>query len=199
MIQLSNEVCVPPFHVCPSIPRCGFTRRVLGSGRGRCALPRPAAQARSSVLVPTLQGAEGHAGCGVRDGAAQRHGRGVRERTQAVESCTQQAWLSPVSIEIFGGRFDPTGLRFPHKNPAMKLMPANDVRNWAAIWEMQGHKPQFASAIRYVSLHFDCAPDALHHRRVKARAASARPSACSRHRLLSHIAPSRWATPSPYA
>jgi len=46
---------------------------------------------------------------------------------------SKKPWLSPVSVSVFGGRFDPTGLRFPHKNPAMKQMPASDIRDWDAI------------------------------------------------------------------
>jgi len=38
-----------------------------------------------------------------------------------------------VSVQVFGGRFDPAKLRFPHSNPAMKSTPASDVRNWDVI------------------------------------------------------------------
>ena len=44
------------------------------------------------------------------------------------------AWLSPVSVEVVGGRFDPTALRFPWSwLPALKGMPASDLRDWEAI------------------------------------------------------------------
>jgi menaquinone-dependent protoporphyrinogen oxidase len=44
------------------------------------------------------------------------------------------AWLKPVSLEIIGGRFDPAALRFPWSLvPAMRNMPASDLRDWAAI------------------------------------------------------------------
>lgn len=46
---------------------------------------------------------------------------------------SKKPWLSPVAVEVFGGRFDPTGLRFPHKNPAMKKIPPADIRDWEAI------------------------------------------------------------------
>jgi menaquinone-dependent protoporphyrinogen oxidase len=43
-------------------------------------------------------------------------------------------WLTPVVIEIFGGKFDPNQLSFPYNLlPALKNMPASDVRDWAAI------------------------------------------------------------------
>jgi menaquinone-dependent protoporphyrinogen oxidase len=43
-------------------------------------------------------------------------------------------WLKPVALGIFGGKFDPTTLRFPYNLlPAMKQMPASDIRDWTAI------------------------------------------------------------------
>jgi menaquinone-dependent protoporphyrinogen oxidase len=42
-------------------------------------------------------------------------------------------WLTPVSVEVFGGKLDPEGLRFPDNNPAMKNLGASDLRDWAAI------------------------------------------------------------------
>ena len=43
-------------------------------------------------------------------------------------------WFKPVAIEIFGGKFDPMALRFPYNLiPALKQMPASDIRDWAAI------------------------------------------------------------------
>ncbi|MBU4314129.1 MAG: flavodoxin [Actinobacteria bacterium] len=43
-------------------------------------------------------------------------------------------WLTPVSIEIVGGKFDPAKLRFPYNLiPALKKMPASDLRDWEAI------------------------------------------------------------------
>lgn len=54
-------------------------------------------------------------------------------RKQLDRALARQRWLTPVSIAIFGGRFDPTVLRFPHSNPAMKKMPPSDIRDWTAI------------------------------------------------------------------
>jgi hypothetical protein len=35
---------------------------------------------------------------------------------------------------VFGGKFDPTKLRFPmNLIPALKKMPASDIRNWDTI------------------------------------------------------------------
>jgi menaquinone-dependent protoporphyrinogen oxidase len=43
-------------------------------------------------------------------------------------------WLAPVSVEVIGGKFDPSRLRFPwNLIPAMKQIPTNDLRDWDAI------------------------------------------------------------------
>jgi menaquinone-dependent protoporphyrinogen oxidase len=48
-------------------------------------------------------------------------------------------WLTPVALELFGGKYDPAKLRFLDKLlaslPASPLhqMPASDVRDWTAI------------------------------------------------------------------
>jgi menaquinone-dependent protoporphyrinogen oxidase len=43
-------------------------------------------------------------------------------------------WLAPIARGVFGGKFDPTKLRFPFSLiPALKQMPASDIRDWAAI------------------------------------------------------------------
>lgn len=54
-------------------------------------------------------------------------------RGQLDRALAKHAWFSPVSLAIFGGRLDPTGLRFPDGNPAVKRMPASDIRDWDAI------------------------------------------------------------------
>jgi len=41
-------------------------------------------------------------------------------------------WLTPVALKMFGGRYDPTKLRFPIKQLAGKT-PASDLRDWEAI------------------------------------------------------------------
>ena len=43
-------------------------------------------------------------------------------------------WLSPVVIEIFGGKLEPAKFRFPHNLiPVMRSMPASDIRHWTKI------------------------------------------------------------------
>lgn len=43
-------------------------------------------------------------------------------------------WLSPVTVEVVGGRFDPTKLRLPYSLiPALRQMSASDLRDWTAI------------------------------------------------------------------
>jgi menaquinone-dependent protoporphyrinogen oxidase len=43
-------------------------------------------------------------------------------------------WLTPVSVQLIGGKFDPAKLRFPYSLlPALRKMPACDLRDWPAI------------------------------------------------------------------
>ena len=43
-------------------------------------------------------------------------------------------WFAPVTRKVFGGKFDPTKLRSPmNLIPALKKMPASDIRNWDTI------------------------------------------------------------------
>jgi len=44
-------------------------------------------------------------------------------------------WLKPVSVELIGGKFDPSrGVKFPwNLLPAVKNMEASDIRDWNAI------------------------------------------------------------------
>lgn len=48
----------------------------------------------------------------------------------------KHAWLSPVSMAVFGGRLDPAHLRFPDNNPAMRAMGAVDLLDFdiVATW-----------------------------------------------------------------
>lgn len=52
--------------------------------------------------------------------------------TQLENELDKFPWLTPVAIEMFGGKYDPDKLRFPLKMFAGKE-PASDVRDWAAI------------------------------------------------------------------
>lgn len=60
-------------------------------------------------------------------------------RAQLDKELEKFPWLTPIAIEIFGGKFDPEKLRFPDniiaKLPASPLhnMPAIDIRDWEAI------------------------------------------------------------------
>jgi len=43
-------------------------------------------------------------------------------------------WLASIDSKVFGGKFDPSKLHFPMNFiPALKNMPASDIRNWDAI------------------------------------------------------------------
>jgi menaquinone-dependent protoporphyrinogen oxidase len=55
-------------------------------------------------------------------------------REQLEKELAQFPWLNPAAIEIFGGKFDPEKLTFPHNLvPALKQIPASDIRDWTAI------------------------------------------------------------------
>ena len=55
-------------------------------------------------------------------------------RAQLDKELAKFPWLKPVSIEIFGAKFDPEKLRFPYNLiPALKQMSASDIRDWEAI------------------------------------------------------------------
>ena len=55
-------------------------------------------------------------------------------RHQLDKELAKFPWLTPSAIAVFGGKFDPEKLTFPHNLvPALKNMPASDVRDWAAI------------------------------------------------------------------
>ena len=46
------------------------------------------------------------------------------------------SWFKPLKKLVVGGKFDPTKLRFPYSLiPAMKQMPASDLRDWQVIKE----------------------------------------------------------------
>ena len=55
-------------------------------------------------------------------------------RKQLDQELAKFPWLRPVAVEVVGGRFDPTRLRFPwNLIPALRRMPPSDLRDWAAI------------------------------------------------------------------
>lgn len=58
--------------------------------------------------------------------------KGARE--QIDKELAKYPWLTPVDLKIFGGKFDPTKLHFPYSLlPALKNIPASDIRDWTAI------------------------------------------------------------------
>lgn len=58
--------------------------------------------------------------------------KGVRE--QLDKELAKFPWFSPVAVTTVGGKFDPSALRFPYNLiPAMKSLPASDIRNWDDI------------------------------------------------------------------
>jgi menaquinone-dependent protoporphyrinogen oxidase len=55
-------------------------------------------------------------------------------RAQLDKELAQFPLIAPVARQVFGGKFDPTKLGFLWNFvPAMKNMPASDIRDWAAI------------------------------------------------------------------
>ena len=55
-------------------------------------------------------------------------------RAQFDKEVAKSPWFAPIAREVFGGKFDPTKLRFPmNLIPALKNMPASDIRNWDGI------------------------------------------------------------------
>ncbi len=47
---------------------------------------------------------------------------------------TKHSWLIPVDSTIFGGKFDPSKLKFPFNLiPALKKLPTSDIRDWDKI------------------------------------------------------------------
>ncbi|HET7089199.1 MAG TPA: flavodoxin domain-containing protein [Anaerolineae bacterium] len=60
-------------------------------------------------------------------------------RAQLDKELAKFPWLTPIALEMFGGKYDPAKLRFPDSLivslPASPLhqMPASDVRDWTAI------------------------------------------------------------------
>ncbi|MBN2003140.1 MAG: flavodoxin domain-containing protein [Anaerolineae bacterium] len=55
-------------------------------------------------------------------------------REQLDKVLSKFSWLTPVAVELFGGKFDPARLAFPYNLvPGLKRMPVNDIRDWDAI------------------------------------------------------------------
>jgi menaquinone-dependent protoporphyrinogen oxidase len=55
-------------------------------------------------------------------------------RKQLDQELAKFPWLRPVATEVIGGKFDPSTLRLPWSLvPALRQMPASDLRDWEAI------------------------------------------------------------------
>jgi len=55
-------------------------------------------------------------------------------RQQLDKELIKYAWLKPLCVEVFVGKFDPARLRFPYNlMPPLKNMPACDERDWENI------------------------------------------------------------------
>ncbi len=60
-------------------------------------------------------------------------------RTQQAKELEKYPWLSPVAVEMFGGKYEPAGLNFTDRlaanTPGTPLfqVPASDLRDWDAI------------------------------------------------------------------
>lgn len=63
--------------------------------------------------------------------------QGVRE--QLDKELAKYSWLDPIARVVFGGKFDPSKLGLPYSLiPALKKIPASDIRNWDAIRDWAG-------------------------------------------------------------
>jgi menaquinone-dependent protoporphyrinogen oxidase len=54
-------------------------------------------------------------------------------REQLDKELAKYAWLAPVEIVVFPGKFDPNALRFPYNLMGLKKIPASDERDWDGI------------------------------------------------------------------
>ncbi|HEX9118129.1 MAG TPA: flavodoxin domain-containing protein [Anaerolineae bacterium] len=60
-------------------------------------------------------------------------------RSELDKDLAKFPWFRPAAIKIIGAKFDPAALRFPWNClPALKQMPASDLRDWTAIRNWAG-------------------------------------------------------------
>ena len=58
----------------------------------------------------------------------------IGAREQLKKELLKFPWLTPVSLEVLGGKFDPAKLGFPFSLfPPLRKLPAGDARDWTAI------------------------------------------------------------------
>lgn len=56
---------------------------------------------------------------------------------------SKYTWLKPVTVNLFGGKFDPAQLTFPFNLiPGLKRMPVSDIRDWKAIQAWANSLPE---------------------------------------------------------
>jgi menaquinone-dependent protoporphyrinogen oxidase len=69
-----------------------------------------------------------------KESAAELENSWGEARKQLDQELSKFPWLAPLSVEVIGGRFNPSALRFPWSLlPAMRQLPASDLRDWEAI------------------------------------------------------------------
>ena len=72
-------------------------------------------------------------------------------RNNLDQELAKHPWLTPASVQLIGGKFDPTKLRFPYSLvPAMRKMPASDLRDWAAIRAWASNLPERLQRVAHV-------------------------------------------------
>lgn len=54
-------------------------------------------------------------------------------RANLEKGLAKHPWLKPSAITVFGGRVEPSALRFPDNNPAFRGMTPTDLRDFQAI------------------------------------------------------------------
>ena len=78
-------------------------------------------------------------------------------RVQLDKELAEFPWLTPVALDVFGGKFDPKKLRFSDRViaslPASPIhgMPASDVRAWTAI-QAWGGRPGCEASTGFVAV-----------------------------------------------
>ena len=110
----------------------GWVRR----GRARCAARYvPLAQGRQELPLAAPAGPHGRPVAVFAMGPLKDEAKDWQDvRAQLDKELLKFPWLAPVAAEVFGGKHDPAKLTFPHNLiPALKQMPATDIRDWAAI------------------------------------------------------------------
>ncbi len=65
----------------------------------------------------------------------------VEARKHLNKALEKHDGIHPVAVALFGGVLEPGRLRFPDANPAMKKVPAADLRDWKAIEEWADSLP----------------------------------------------------------